>query len=879
MEIITSHVNSDFDTIASMLAASKIYPGASIVLPGAKEETVNDFLLKSTIYAFKMKNLSDIDLESVRRVILVDIRNSSRIGIFSEVVRKPDVEVHIYDHHPEEEGDIEADVEVIKPVGSTTTILVEILKERGIEITPDEATVMMLGIYEDTGFLSYASTTVDDYRAASYLLEKGADLSIVRDILSRDISAEQVYLLYDLINSTRVYSIHGVEVVIAEATRDHYIKDVALVIHKLRDIESINVLFAICQLGDRVIVIGRSNRKEVDAGKVMRELGGGGHWYAASASLKGMTTIQVREKILKILSEKVVPRKKAADIMVYPVITVDYRSSVREAHDVLTRYNINAAPVVRGEKLAGIITRQVVEKALFHHLDDVGVKDYMARDFMTVTPDDDLEKVENILIGGNQRLLPVVEGGEVKGIITRMDLVRYLHEMKEIGVIEKDRTGQEYSRRKVLTSLMRERLPARILGLLERAGEVAASMGYRVYAVGGFVRDLLLRHENFDIDLVVEGSGIEFARRFSESEGARFRSHEKFGTAVIVYPDGFKVDVATARVEYYPQPAALPEVEFSSIKHDLYRRDFTINALAICLNPDHFGELIDFFGGQRDLKDGVVRVLHNLSFVEDPTRILRAVRFEKRFGFKIGKNTKSLISNALKLRLLEKVPKPRIFADLELILKEERVVEILEEMGRLKLGPAIHPKIVLDENHLSLVRETREVCVWFDLLYLEERYEKWVCFLLALFDPLGYHEALKLSQEMGLRRVVKEKVKIAKEETQKVIMKFLSTRTISKKMIYDLLSPLPVEVILHVMAKSRSEDIRRYVSMYFTRLAHVRVSVTGSDLIEMGLRPGPVFREIFDRVLEEKLKGRLKTKEEEVDFIRRNFLRKRGAKK
>jgi tRNA nucleotidyltransferase (CCA-adding enzyme) len=160
MEIITSHVNSDFDTIASMLAVSKMYPDAYIVLPGAKEESVNDFLLKSAIYAFKMKNAKDIILDDVTKVILVDIRNSSRIGIFKDIVFKEGVEVHIYDHHPEEESDIQADVEIIRPVGATATILTEILRERGMDITPDEATVMMLGIYEDTGFLSYASNRV-----------------------------------------------------------------------------------------------------------------------------------------------------------------------------------------------------------------------------------------------------------------------------------------------------------------------------------------------------------------------------------------------------------------------------------------------------------------------------------------------------------------------------------------------------------------------------------------------------------------------------------------------------------------------------------------------------------------------------------------------
>jgi tRNA nucleotidyltransferase (CCA-adding enzyme) len=879
MEIITSHVNSDFDTIASMLAASKIYPDAYIVLPGAKEGSVNDFLLKSAIYAFKMKNAKEIDPEEVRRVILVDIRNSSRIGIFKDIVAREDVEVHIYDHHPEEEADIDAELEIIRPVGATTTILVEILRERGVGITSDEATVMMLGIYEDTGFLSYASTTPRDFKAATYLLEQGADLAIVRDILSRDMTAEQVYLLYDFINSSHVYTIHGVDVVLAEAKRETYIKDIAVVVHKLRDIESINVLFTICQMGDRILVIGRSRIKEVDTGAVLRSLGGGGHWYAASATVKALTTIQIREKILHLLSSEVIPKKRAEDLMAGPVKTVESTLTILEAHNILTRFNINSLPVKGRGKLSGIITRQIVEKALYHNLGDLPVADYMITDFETVTPEDDLDRVQDILIGSNQRILPVVAGGDLQGVITRTDLIRYLHDLREIAVGNEQKRGEHYySRKKIITSLMQERLPKRILDLLTALGDTGDRCGMKVYVVGGFVRDLLLRQDNLDIDVVVEGDGIEFSEMIAKDISCRVRSHSKFGTAVVIFPDGFKIDVATARVEYYREPASLPVVEYSSIKHDLYRRDFTINTLAVGLNREHFGEVIDFFGGQRDLKDGIVRVLHNLSFVEDPTRILRAIRFEKRFYFQIGKNTLGLIRNAVKLGLLEKLPKPRIFADMELILKEGRVVEIMEEMSRLKLGKSIHPKLKLERSQMGLFRDMREVCVWFNLLYLDIPYEEWVCYLLALMDPLEADEAVAFAKEFGVRKKVMEVIRATKGEAGKVIYTFLTSQVVSKKGIYDLLKDLPIETILYMMSKAKSEDIRRYISMYFTRLRTVSVSIGGNELISMGLSPGPLFKTIFEDVHEKKLAGELKTREQEIRYVREKYVNGRSRK-
>ncbi len=255
MDIITTHLNADFDTIASMLAACKLYPGAVCVLPGSQEETVKGFLVQSAFYNLPMRKPREIDLDKVTRLILVDIRSRARIGIFGELIGRPGVPVHVYDHHPDEDADVKGDVEVIRRVGSTTTILVRILKERGIPITPDEATVMMLGIYEDTGSLGFPSTTVDDYLAAAHLLSCGAKLAQVSDILARDLTSGQISLLYDLIQGTRTYTIRGVEVVIAEARREEYVGDLALLVHKLRDMEAVSILFVICQMGDRVVLV------------------------------------------------------------------------------------------------------------------------------------------------------------------------------------------------------------------------------------------------------------------------------------------------------------------------------------------------------------------------------------------------------------------------------------------------------------------------------------------------------------------------------------------------------------------------------------------------------------------------------------------------
>ncbi|MGZ8441111.1 MAG: CBS domain-containing protein, partial [Candidatus Deferrimicrobiaceae bacterium] len=299
----------------------------------------------------------------------------------------------------------------------------------------------------------------------------------------------------------------------------------------------------------------------------------------------------------------------------------------------------------------------------------------------------------------------------------------------------------------------------------------------------------------------------------------------------------------------------------------MYRRDFVINTLAVRLSPEGFGEVIDFFGAQRDIKEKVIRVLHSLSFVEDPTRILRAMRFERRFGFTIGRHTLNLIRNAVRLDLLNRIPKPRLYSELELILKEEDPVGIVRRISELGLGPSIHPALALDKAHLALLGEAQDVLAWFSLLFLEETVEKWAVSFLALLDPLPPDDAKKLARDFGVRSRVREWVRVCKDEGESVILRLVSTSSVSRKMIHDVLSPLPTEVILYLMARAKHPDIKRYISLYFTQLKNVRLQVNGQDLLDLGYRPGPRFKQIFDLLLERKLAGELLNKKEEIAFL------------
>ncbi len=234
-------------------------------------------------------------------------------------------------------------------------------------------------------------------------------------------------------------------------------------------------------------------------------------------------------------------------------------------------------------------------------------------------------------------------------------------------------------------------------------------MGFRAFVVGGAVRDLLLGQKTFDLDIVVEGEGIPFAARLAARLQARLKSHERFGTATIIFSDGLRLDVATARTELYDRPAALPRVTPGSIRDDMYRRDFTINAMAASLMPGEFGRLIDDFRGLRDLRQRHIRVLHEKSFLDDPTRIFRAVRFETRLGFRIVRSTKKLVDEALSMHVLDGLENYRVATELRLILEEPEPAGPVRRLAQLGVFEALNSRSLRDRGLMKQLRKAGDI--------------------------------------------------------------------------------------------------------------------------------------------------------------------------
>jgi tRNA nucleotidyltransferase (CCA-adding enzyme) len=863
MDIITSHINADFDSLASMVAAKKLYPKAEIVFPGSQEKKLRDFL--EVFHPTTIKRIKDVDISKVTRLIIVDTKLPGRIGPLAELLSNKNMKIHIYDHHPFSKGDIRGEVEVIEKVGATATIFAEMLKNKKLHPAPMEATILALGIYEETGCLLFPSTTERDLLAAAYLLKRGANLNIASSFLKMEMSMEEFDILNELVQSSKEFVIQGIRIKIGKASREQYLGDAAHLAHRMMDMEDIDAVIVLLSMDGKILMVARSKVPELDVSKVMKEFGGGGHPTAASATIKEASLEVVEERLIDMLDSAVKPGKVAADIMTRPVISVQAGVPVKDAESMMTRYGVNVLPVLEGETYAGLISREIVEKALFHGFGKSRAIDFSTPDAIIVDPSAPIRMIETLMIEQNQRFMPVVEDGRIIGAITRTDLLRTLYEeFLRRRRIEETVTKEKPSIGRNLSSWLKDKFPPEVYGLLKLSGEVAEELGFGAYIVGGSVRDLLRGEANLDIDIVIEGDGISFARAFGEKLHAKVRTHQKFATAQIV-TDKMKLDVATARTEYYESPAALPKVETSSIKKDLYRRDFTINTLAIKLNPRDFGFLIDFFGGQRDLREKAIRVLHNLSFVEDPTRAFRAVRFSERFGFKISRHTENLIKSAIEMDLFNMLSGPRLFEELRLAFHETEPIKTLRKLSDMGLLKVIHPGLVFTTELETTLKAMQETLSWFNLLFLEEKTDKGVLYLMALLSGLKEEDIKavvdRLAPPPKVRDVLLQGIPLAKN----ILRKFPSGDPAE---IHKLLSNLKLEVVLVLMALSKDREKQKMISHYLTELRHVKTALKGEDLKRMGIHPGPVYSKILTKLLEEKLRGNLKTREDEEKFVK-----------
>ncbi|MFA4842536.1 MAG: hypothetical protein WC658_01705 [Candidatus Omnitrophota bacterium] len=413
------------------------------------------------------------------------------------------------------------------------------------------------------------------------------------------------------------------------------------------------------------------------------------------------------------------------------------------------------------------------------------------------------------------------------------------------------------------------KLPGDIQDLIHLVSAIAEKNNMPAYLVGGFVRDLVLGVRNLDLDIAVEGEGIKFAQALAHKLEARLVSHKRFGTATIHIKNGPKIDIATARLEVYPEPAHLPIISPGSLQDDHFRRDFTINAMAISINQKDFGRLFDLYGGEGDLRKKKIRVLHGLSFIDDPTRILRAVRFATRYNFRLELATLRLLKEAVKSGMLERVEPQRTRDEIILLLKEKRPLRALKKIQRLTGFKFLSPHLALDLPVMQLLRRLDLEIVRFSKSYPKRRpLDIWLTFFMGLVDCLSIGEVKSLCAKLSLRKGEVKRILSYKKIGRRFISE-LSSVTIKPSRIFAYLEPLSYEVIILLKAKYTGGFFQRHIADFFKVYNGMRTWICGDDLCALGLKPGPAYKRIISRVLQARLNGKINTKEQELLFIRR----------
>ena len=868
MRIILTHEQADFDALASLLGAYLLDEAAVPVLPRRLNRNVRAFV---TLYGRELPFLDPRDLpnNSIESATLVDSQSPITIKGMSS-----DTHIHVVDHHPARSDIPDEWTITTEDIGATTTLLVEALQEKNGELSIPQATLLLLGIYEDTGSLTYTRTTPRDAQAVSFLLQQGASLQIAQGFLNHPLSLQQQSLYNEIRSAAQTHAIHGHTILVACGDAKEIEEELSSIAHKLRDQVDSDALFLLFTTRAGVQLIARSTTDYVDVSEIASQFGGGGHARAAAALIKNKEMSTVHTEILNLLPNYVQPAITVAKIMSKEPQLLSPDTPAAHASQQMQRYGYEGFPVVDKGKVIGLLTRRDVDRAVAHKL-NLTATELMLAGEVTVDLHDSLETLQQIMTDSGWGQIPVLGSNKKKivGIVTRTDLLDILT------------PNPASSGRENLAAVIEKILPPARLALLRTVADIAHRQKKALYIVGGFVRDLLLEKPSPDFDLVVEGDAIALANSLMEKFGGELTSHKRFGTAkwqiaeqrktlakILSKKYGEKfitsnlpesIDLVSARREFYTHPTALPTVERGSIKFDLHRRDFTINTLAIRLDGPHFGELHDHWGGRKDIKNGVVRVLHSLSFIDDPTRVLRAVRFEQRFGFEIAARTLELLKSSLPL--LNRVSGDRIRHELDNILTGNHTSKILTRLSELEVLSVIHPDLSwnkklgktlgsisldnLDPNwNLSALDSS---LLWPGLAY--------VIWMINLSTNQAKSVATRLRLRSDLEKVIIAAIKLLKD--------FPTLVGASPSAANSRLTQTPPLARYAVHLVNTDDNFDMILNKYNTQWQHVKSNITGRDLRSRGVQPGPEYRRILEAIRAAWLDGDIKNKKEESKML------------
>ena len=873
MQVILTHEQADFDAVASLLGAALLQKDASAILPSVMNRNVRNFI---HIYSADLPliKLEVLPKGSINRVTLVDTQSLVTLKGINK-----NTKVGVIDHHVKKD-DLPNSWEFMPVTTSAcTTYFVEALQEVNGSLSLVHATLLLLGIYEDTGSLSYAHTTSRDVLAVAYLLDQGASLKIATEYLNPPLSQGQREVFELLVSSMDTLNINDCRISVSAATATELDDEVSSIAHKISDLADPDGLFIFVETREGIRLVARSVTDQIDVREITQQFGGGGHERAAAALIKRdkKNASQLSELVnsfKQILPKYVKPTVTVRQIMSKKPLTISPETTAEDAHILMKNYGYEGYPVIENGQISGLLTRRAVDRALSHKL-NLPASSLMDSGNIFVHPGDSLDTLQRVMADTGWGQVPVVDPktNTVIGIATRTDLLRIIAG-KNSGAAEKLNLAAE---------MESDLAPAR-LGLLKLISLASSNLSLPIYLVGGFARDLLLDKPGSDMDFVVEGDGILLAEALAEKYGGRVTCHRKFGTAKWhinsikkALLDRFSskttldystlpssIDLISARTEFYEKPTALPTVKSGSIKLDLHRRDFTINTMAVRLDGHHFGELYDYWGGLNDLQKGLIRVLHSLSFVDDPTRILRAIRFEQRFGFNIEERTLALIGEAKDL--LEKVSGDRIRHEIDLILEESKAPDMLARIYKLNLLQPLFENIHWDGHILRTLRKFYKEDLpegWFAQEHQKIMPKKALGAYLLITIPASQINILKILRWLRLKNHLAQMI----IQTNLLWHQLDSLKKLTPSQITRKLQEYSQLEIYCVFLLCSDEQIKKILEDFALKWRWIKPFTDGITLQKRGLKTGPAYSSILNELKSAWIDNKIKTQEEELKYL------------
>lgn len=855
MKIITTHVDPDFDAFASAVAAQRLYPDHKIVIEGKLSATLDKYLKGRKIF-YPYYSFDELKITKVTSMVVVDTVDPRQLGRFRKFVRSVGRVVYI-DHHVPVVEEKENVSYMWEECGACITFLVRLLQKGKVKLLPGDASLFATALYRETDRFMNGNTGSEDLSAAAWLLSSGASLREISTHSGQLMDKEQIELSSKFIESLEIINTNGISIAVAEEHSENFPVGFRLIVEGLWNFLSQDNLFVLLYVGNRTYFFGRSRYGEVNFNDLLK---GESKSFSSFNYIEDTVPENTKERLIASIKENIVESARAGDIMSSPVRTVLSEMSLSDVMKIMEHTGHSGLPVIDGNKLVGIVTKKDVETAIKHGFNKKPVKNIMSKNLITSRISDSIDELKRKMVGNDIGRILILDHGILQGIVTRTDVMRSPYELSR-----KDKHTDKYNQIELIkadvTKLMHERIDNKILTILRFIGAVGSETGMPVYIVGGFVRDLFMNKRNFDIDIVVEGNASIFARSFARYFGARVVDHKEFLTSSVYMRDDMKIDIATARTEYYDVPGALPNVEMSNIKKDLYRRDFSINAMAIKLNQEEFGTLIDFFGCRKDIVNERIRVLHNLSFIEDSTRILRAIRFEQRFNFRIEEHTLDLLKQSTREGYIEKITGGRIREELIKFFKEPLPLKGLERMSDLGVLEHIFGPEVLDKsirnavsNFSNRFKEKESLGYGYDRLHIV------AMILLRRADRPSLSAFIN---RYGFSKKFADNIVEARE----VLKSFLETKPGKFSEFYRLLGKPKMQIYLFVDA-FLEDEASSLLLQYMNMLENLKLKINGRFLIERyNLRSGPIVKRLLDEIICARLDG-LRT-QNELSFIDR----------